>query len=215
MKILKNIFRFIFLLGFLELCGCATMFSKNQDEITIKSNPEGAEVFMNAIKIGETPFTFILKRQTFEQPFVLLKKEGYESFRLNFEKIIDKSAILNFGFFLTTSGATSWGVDALSGAMLQYSPSGYYIELKRKDERAEFNLRSRLSKGQFAALSEQELKRDIAKGDGEYLKIYYNLGFAQIEYTKFLVLIVSKKESLLNATDGVELNFKICTLFGV
>ena len=90
--------------------GCATMFSKSVDQISIQTDPIGSEVYYHLEKLGETPVTFKLESKTLDQPFIVLKKPGFQVVRINLEKIINKTALFNFGFVLTSSGATSFEV---------------------------------------------------------------------------------------------------------
>ena len=46
------------------LCSCATMFSRGADEITIKSEPEGADVYDGANLLGKTHLKHTFVRET-------------------------------------------------------------------------------------------------------------------------------------------------------
>jgi len=56
-------FAFIALCG--VLCGCATMFAPDSDDITFKTEPEGAEIYDGVNLIGKTPLTYSFVRNTF------------------------------------------------------------------------------------------------------------------------------------------------------
>lgn len=154
------------------LCSCATMFSPGADEITIKSEPEGADVYDGANLLGKTPLKHSFVRDTFENRELTVKMEGRKSQKLYLGKTLEKTALFNFGF-LTTSGATSWGIDALTGHMIKYSPDSYLIDLEKEEDTAgkkEQTYRQRL---RFVIVNHDCLKKDIAKGQGEYLRAYY------------------------------------------
>jgi len=138
---------------------------------------------------------------------LILKKPGFKPYRLNLEKVIDKTSLFNFTFFLTTSGATCFGVDALSGSLLQYSPTGYLVELKKDDEDLVFQNFSTLSN--FVISNFDNLKADIAKGEGDFLKAIYYTMHTKLDYNDFLTKITKVKIQLLNTANGLELSTKI------
>lgn len=106
----------------LVLSSCATMFAPSKDEITIKTDPEGADVYEGVNLLGKTPLTHTFDRETSGQKVLTIKKQGHKSHKLELGKTLEEKALLNFVFFLTTMGATSWGIDAISGNMVKYSP---------------------------------------------------------------------------------------------
>ncbi len=61
---------------------CAAMFNDKQAEVSINSNPSGADIFIEGKNYGKTPATLHIeaKNQT-----VVLTKEGYGSAQLNLE----------------------------------------------------------------------------------------------------------------------------------
>src|SRR6185295_3808299 len=91
----------------LSLGGCATMFSKKSDDITIKSDPPGADVYMGLTKICVTPCTFPMERKTFEMPDVSVRKVGYGTVKVDVQKTIETTALYNLGFITTSGGITS------------------------------------------------------------------------------------------------------------
>jgi hypothetical protein len=201
----------LFLAAALSLQGCATFFGDKDDEITVQSNPPGAEVWMGITKAGVTPYTFRLKRNTFEQTYVTLKMEGYESHKFMVQKTIETTSLFNLGFTLTTGGVTCFGIDALSGAMMKYSPTGYLVDLKRQTASAPG---TSMSPAAFAARSGDELRQDIARGDGEFLRAYHSLAFPALSYADFMATVAIHRERLSLCVDGVRLHQSLKDLFG-
>jgi hypothetical protein len=152
---------------------CATLFSDDSDSITVKTEPSGAEVFINEVSKGRTPVTFDLKRDTFVDNQMRISKDGYESEKLRVNKTINGVAILN------TTSLLSWGTDALTGKMVRYSPTAYYVELKRKGSGTAGHdaLSSELIR--YVNINFDKLKADVARGEGPFLNEYLkSLGVA-------------------------------------
>jgi uncharacterized protein YceK len=60
----------------ITLSGCATIFDGRIDTVKTSSNPSGAEVYLNGVKIGTTPVNIDLKKKG--EYTILIKKEGYK-----------------------------------------------------------------------------------------------------------------------------------------
>lgn len=189
------------------LSGCATMFAPDRDQVTIKTEPAGADVYEGANFLGKTPLTHAFERATFDRKTLFLKKEGYSSQELDLRKTLEKTALWNFGFFLTTCGATSWGIDALSGNMVKYSPDSYFIELEKKGTTANGEDHMRQQRARFVLLNRDSLMKDIATGDGKYLRTYYEMSPPQQTlgaYRGFLNHISNHAQRLLCMDDPVD-----------
>lgn len=66
------LFSFIFLIS-----SCATLFKGTTEEVNFSSDPQRAEVWVNGIKMGETPVALKLEcKKTYTIEF---KKEGFEA----------------------------------------------------------------------------------------------------------------------------------------
>lgn len=184
--------------------GCATLFAEKQDTLTIKTEPPGAEVYAGAVPLGTTPLTHTFKRSTFEQTILNIRKEGYKTKELQLMRTVEPVALFNFGFFLTLSGATSWGIDALTGAMIQYSPTSYFIDLEKENgtpTALEIDRRRRMH---FVLWNQSTLKEDIARGRGEYLSSYYRLINSPESEEAFLQHTQEAAPALLSKEDGVD-----------
>ena len=106
---------------------------------------------------------------------------------------------------LIKSSSNLWGIDALSGAMIQYEPSSYFVDLEREDE--DISLKGSEGRRQiyFALTNFDSIRRDIAKGRGEYLLSYFSLLERGEAYDVFLVEIEENSSQILAQEDGVEL----------
>ena len=45
--------------------GCATLLTGTSDDISFASNPSGADIMVNGLKVGKTPATIKIKRPGF------------------------------------------------------------------------------------------------------------------------------------------------------
>ncbi|HSB34231.1 MAG TPA: PEGA domain-containing protein [Nitrospirota bacterium] len=189
------------------LSGCATMFAPGEDEITIKSEPEGAEVYDGANLLGKTPLTYSFVRDTFQPRDLTIRMKGRKSYDLRLRTTLEKTALWNLAFVLTTGGATSWGIDALSGHLIRYSPNSYLIDLENAEAsvgKKEQAYRNRL---RFVVVNHDCLKKDIARGQGEYLRAYYEIGQSESpfdDFQSFLNHVSGQAQLLLAVEDPVD-----------
>jgi hypothetical protein len=195
-----------------HLCSCATIFAPGKDDITIKTDPEGAEIFDGADFIGETPLTHSFVRDTVEHKELTIRKKGFKSQKLYLDRTLEKVALLNFGFILTTGGATSWGIDALSGHLIRYSPDSYFIELEKETGQTSRKEQAHRKRLRFVITNQDYLKKDIAMGQGEYLRAYYEMsppGGPFDDYRSYLSRVSGQAQSLLAVNDPVEFHHEL------
>ena len=78
MKILRGyVFIILIFMLMIFLSNCATIFKGTTTDVNFKSDPTGAEVYVNGQKMGTTPVELKLEsKNTYNIEF---KKEGYES----------------------------------------------------------------------------------------------------------------------------------------
>jgi hypothetical protein len=184
--------------------GCATLFSRKEDTITIKTEPPGAEVYLGTQSLGTTPFTHTFKRDTFEQKRLSLRKEGYKTRELDLGRTLDPKALFNLGYFLTTAGVSSWATDAMSGAMIRYSPDSYYLDLEPENRPPDTGEQAQRSRRAFVVVNHDPLKRDIARGGGAYLSAYHALLDPPGRQEMFLLRVKESAAELLSQEDGVD-----------
>ncbi len=171
------------LLGILALSttGCATLFSGTSEPVTFTSEPAGAEVVLDGDRIGVTPLTYEMDRETFRHSTVVLRKPGYKSEKFAVRKTLNTVALFN------CTSVLSWGTDALTGAMMEYSPSKYFVELTPQKGKASTAHRQALS---FVLISHRSLSRAIARGHGAELATVAQLfGVSDADKPRFLSVI--------------------------
>ena len=59
------------------LPGCATLFGSSKTQVYTNSDPKGADVYVNGVRMGTTPFTLNLANN--QEYMVEFKKEGYKT----------------------------------------------------------------------------------------------------------------------------------------
>jgi hypothetical protein len=185
--------------------GCATMYAPSSDKITINTIPTGADVYYGAHLLGKTPLTYSFKRETFEQKKLDIRMDGYKNQELALEKTLEKTALFNLGFITTTFGATSWGIDAATGNMIKYSPDSYLVDLE-KNNSSNQKYQTRLQRLRFVVLNQDHLMKDIADGDGEYLRTYFESRAFNITFDNYQVFLnhVSRQAPmLLSANESI------------
>jgi hypothetical protein len=182
--------------------GCATMYSQKAIMSQSRVTP-GADVYYGAQMLGTTPLTYSFKRDTFERKTLSIRKKGYKSQEVLLEKTLEKKALYNIAFITTTLGVTSWGIDAGSGHMIKYSPDSYLIDLEKGNQSAR-EKDARFQRFRFVVLNQYYLMNDIATGDGEYLRAYFDSRPSDIaydNYQKFLGHVSSRSQLLLSTLD--------------
>ena len=95
--------------------------------MTFDSVPSGAEVQLNGVTIGKTPFSTAVKRA--KGNVLVFKKEGHE------DRMIPMATTMNMTFLgnLVTGGAFGTTTDAATGAINKYEPGQYMVTLVKKE----------------------------------------------------------------------------------
>lgn len=114
------------LLGVLALfgTGCASVFKGNSDNISFQSDPSGATVLLNGMKVGKTPILIPVKK-SISAPTVTYQLDGYEDQTVQLQNSFDPIAILNVLFW------PGLIIDAATGSVMQYNPKIYQVDLSR------------------------------------------------------------------------------------
>ena len=100
----------------------------------------------------------------------------------------------------------SFGIDAGSGALLEYYPRNYLIDMKTgTDVTPEYIQSQPYQAKKFAVIHLQKILHDIAQGHGEYLATYCDL--AGIKDPQ--AFIAQHKVLLLSMENGLQLHYKI------
>ena len=102
--------RLVILLICLMFSSCATLINGHDQEITIVTDPEGAEICVNGVEAGVTPAKLRLIRA--QDHVITLSKEGYHVHTKAMERSLSGVSI----FYLLPGGLLSMAVDSTQGA---------------------------------------------------------------------------------------------------
>ena len=105
---------------------CATILSGTSDEIRFDSDPEGASIMLDGLKLGKTPATVTIKRPGFGNKEITLKLDGYEDRSFMLQKEFNTMAICNLASW------PGWVIDILTGSVMKYSKKNYDLDLNPK-----------------------------------------------------------------------------------
>lgn len=136
-----------------SLSGCATIFNGTEQKVWLDSEPSKADIIIGGVQRGTTPATLNLIKPGLEDRQITFVKEGYREKTITLQKKFATASILN------VIGPTfvGFGVDALSGALFNYHPTEYTVELEAEGASARGDASSGV---QMYTLS--ELQRDEA-----------------------------------------------------
>ncbi|MBI1860539.1 MAG: PEGA domain-containing protein [Deltaproteobacteria bacterium] len=188
-------------LATLLLSGCATIFSDHSDDIRIESEPTGADVFFQGRNLGKTPLTARFPR-SMNTSEIRLEKSGYNSTIQQLDKRLTGEALWNLGFITTTFGATSWGIDALSGKMLRYAEKSYVVALDKKGKSSAIPPLL-----QYATSNFEPIQKHLAQNDpAETARLCETLT------PNCPSRVATHRDALVQTHDGLELYRKLMTI---
>jgi len=116
--------RLLLVAGLLVLQGaCATIVKGTKQLVTVDSNVREADVLVNGVTVGKTPFNGPIPRGSATQ--VTVKKEGF------YPKTITLATQTETAFWgnILTGGVLGSSTDSGSGAMHKYSPATFQVDL--------------------------------------------------------------------------------------
>jgi len=150
------------LLILLCLSSCATIISGTTQSIVVNSNVPGATVSLNGQRIGSTPMTATVKRGN--STIMMVEKEGY----ISQTYVLPTSINLIFLVNIFTGGTTGTTTDLLSGAIYEYKPNTFFVELhpvsmSQSDYNEQYLIR------RYAMLNHSQIAIDTNDESGEYL----------------------------------------------
>lgn len=108
------------------LSGCAGMISGKTQNVTFKSEPAEADVYVNGVIMGKTPLTANIKKG--KEQMATIKKDGYKSVDIPLVTAFDMAALIGL-----VSYATPLTTDISQGTAYEFSPSYYNIDLKKEE----------------------------------------------------------------------------------
>ena len=118
---MKNLIMFI---AFILATGCAGVINGTDQDMTFRSDPEGATIMVDGLERGKTPLTISLKKSQYKT--VTFKKDGYKDQSIELTKEMDTVAFLNIFWDLSTT-------DAMTGALYEYKPGMYHITMQKSN----------------------------------------------------------------------------------
>jgi len=197
---------FVFVLtAFLALGGCATIFTDGEDEITFNSNVDKTNVYLDGIKLGQTPLTIDIDRKTANR-MLKFTKPGYQTQ----EQELLHDFNMNFGMVLDLTGTaltlTPMGINALSGNLIKYTPTEYHIEMEPEKTGDHKLFRQRVASMRFAAHNFSDIQQDLVSGEGEFLEgLKASFQIPQAHHHAFENILQKNTERLVTADNGLEL----------
>jgi len=111
-------------LGF-QTGGCATILNGTTQDVSVSSDPPGAEVTAGGNYMGVTPIVLDLQRKT--NHVVTVSMDGYHTEQISVTKVMSGAVAGN----ILAGGFIGWGIDASSGAQYKLKPDTITVSLKR------------------------------------------------------------------------------------
>ena len=105
---------------------CATIISGTSDEINFTSDPKGADIMLDGLKVGKTPATVSIKRPGFGNKEITIKLDGYEDRTFMLQKQFNTMALCN------VANWAGWIIDIVTGSVMKYSKTNYNLDLDPK-----------------------------------------------------------------------------------
>ena len=142
--------------------GCATISSGTTQTISVSTNVDGANLYMESGLIGTTPFTGVVEKN---QEQIRIELEGYQTQTLALSKSLDPIFWAN----IILGGTIGSIVDFASGAAYSYAPATYQVDLRRADQSQEDFLHE-VAVRKFSMIYIDEIAIDVSNGGGDYLQ---------------------------------------------
>ncbi|MCB0739165.1 MAG: PEGA domain-containing protein [Bacteroidetes bacterium] len=160
------------LVGVLLLISCATITKGSNQLFTVNCNVDGAQVLIDGIEVGVTPFAGEVKKN---QKMLTVQKAGYKTYSAALSKNIEGA----FWGNIITGGTLGSITDFASGAAYTYAPSSYQVELiedgmSLNDFEKTFNLKK------FAMINMSNIANDLSENDGPYLNSLLQLAGLEV-----------------------------------
>lgn len=121
----KNIFIVLFAV---LLTGCATLSGAGKKDVTISSDPAGAEVYLNGERIGLTPVEHTVNPR--DVPTLTIRKEGYKSASYSFKTVHNKKVRGNVA--LGPLYFIGEGIDGMTSSYMTVEEDDVHITLEKE-----------------------------------------------------------------------------------
>lgn len=108
------------------LTGCSSIVNGKQQTVSINSNVADAQITVNGLPLGKTPYTGPIERSN--KALVSVSKEGYVAKTITLDTAIEPifwGNIIIGGFLGSTT-------DSATGSMYKYAPATIQIDLEKK-----------------------------------------------------------------------------------
>jgi hypothetical protein len=129
-RIVKTCGFLIALAGALFFSGCATITRGTNEQLSIQSEPSGANVRLSNGFTGVTPATFTVPRKG--DIFLTVSKDGYVSSELTLYSKLSGNGTVGFLGNALIGGIIGGGVDIATGATLSHVPNPVNVKLVPK-----------------------------------------------------------------------------------
>jgi hypothetical protein len=140
---------------------CATITKGSRQTISITSNVDGADILLDGMKIGSTPFTGEVPKG---KKILLVKKDGYKDNTIALSRSIEPM----FWGNIITGGTLGSITDFATGSAYQYAPASYQVDL-RAEGQAQADFERSVAARKFAMIYVDRIAADLARGSGDYL----------------------------------------------
>lgn len=141
--------------------GCASIVKGSSQTITVSSNVDGADVFLDGMKIGTTPYAGPVAKN---KGVLMVQKAGYTTANVSLSKTIEPI----FWGNIITGGTLGSITDFASGSAYQYAPASYQVDLKPV-EQAQADFERSVAARKFAMLYLDRISTELANGSGDHL----------------------------------------------
>lgn len=162
---------FIALVFLFLLNGCATIFGDSEQEITVNSNVEGAEVVFNGKVIGVTPLTTTVAKQVDSK--LEVRKEGYRP------ETVEMRTSLTGAFWgnIIIGGILGSATDQSTDSAYEYDPGSFQVDLfPEQASRLELNsLMAETNLRRFILFNYNQIIRESGTEQGESLEVLSGL----------------------------------------
>jgi hypothetical protein len=150
----------------LLLGGCATIFTGTSDQLTFASNVPGVRLWIDGEYKGELPLTVHMRRHFLGgQQFVAkFERAGFQTQEFKLHRSFNAVAILD-----VTSVVTSGGIDLLTGALMQFDPTSYHVQMLPMGAKHDAGFERALRAWEVALATWRSVQKDLARGGGEHL----------------------------------------------
>ncbi len=115
----------LFSLLLFYLTGCASIVRGSKQPLTVYSNVQGADVYVDGHKVGETPFSDEIDRK--KSILLEVRKEGYTTVPIRLNTSMESA----FWGNIILGGPLGSTVDFATGSMWKISPNTYNVDLKK------------------------------------------------------------------------------------